>query len=41
MADLGSWLLVYVRLYFSKSLNHVGDSFLVELNGGVMQLENP
>ena len=36
MADLGSWLLVYVRLYFSKSFNYVGDSFLAELNGEVL-----
>ena len=35
MAYLGSWLLVFIRLYFSLSFIYVRDSFLVELNGVV------
>ena len=36
MADIGSWLLVYVRLYSgSLFFFFVGDLFLVELNGGI------
>ena len=36
MAYLGSWLLVFIRLYFSLSFIYVRDSFLVELNGVVI-----
>ena len=37
MADIGSWLLVYIRLYSgSLFFFFVGDLFLVELNDGII-----
>ena len=35
MADIGSWLLVYVRLYSGSLFFFVGDLFLVELYSGI------